>query len=620
MKFTIWDSPEHPPTTCDGELLYTWNGYVESGNILSLFKFIEKNDDLIRSKYLAWVYELGAFEIKGKKIVDYFTFEDGFSYWWMTLFVEKSPWTQPSIIDAIRLFALNEIINKEKPKTIKLVSPNPSLNLVIKNLCKELGVVYSWQKSKHAKSIPFGIKNIYRLLPLPIQSFIATFIYLFNRWPLREIGKIKFEGGENAIFFCSYFFNLEAKKMADGIFYSKQWGELPELIQKQEIQKNWLQLYYAYDDIPNAKKAVEFARKFNKILEINGFHSFLDTFLSFKLLLKVIRNYCKLLVRTKRLGNVEKAFIPKGTVISLWPIMKKDWARTLIGPLAIHNLFYLSLFDKGFSSIPQQKKGLFLFENLSWESAFIYMWRKHGHGQLVAVAHSTVRYWDTRYFFDSRAILSKDSNRLPQADFVALNGKLAIDNFIKSGYPKEEVVECEALRYLHFGNTLIKRKKEYKKGEPLSILILGDYMPTATINMLKILQEAVVINIKGVEFTLKPHPNYPVYPKDYPILNLGIVTDQLHTILNKYDMAVSSNMTSASVDASLAGLPVIIILENSELNFSPLRGNSKAIFVSNAAELSQAIHHCSYNFNSERIDELFFLDQKLPRWKKILAS
>lgn len=538
----------------------------------------------------------------------------------MTLFVEKSPWTQPSIIDAIRLFALNEIIKKEKPKTIKFVSDNHNLNLVIKNLCKEIGVVYLWQKSKQTKKVPFGIKNIYRLLPFPIQSFITAFSYFFNRWPLREIGKIKFEGGENAVFFCSYFFNLEAKKMAAGIFYSKQWGELPDLIQKWDIQKNWLQIYYAHDDIPNAKKAVKFAREFNKIPEINGFHSFLDTFLSVKLLLIVFRNYCKLWVRTKRLGNVEKAFTPKGTVISFWPIMKKDWARTLIGPLAIHNLFNLSLFDKGFSIIPRQKKGLFLFENLSWESAFIYMWRKHGHGELVAVAHSTVRYWDTRYFFDSRAILSKDINRLPQADFVALNGKLAIDNFTKSGYPKEKVVECEALRYLHFGNTHIKTIKEKTKMGTLSILILGDYMPTATINMLKMLQEALEINIKDVEFTFKPHPNYSICTKDYPILNLEIVTDQLYTILHKYDMAVSSNMTSASVDASLAGLPVIIILENSELNFSPLRGNPKAIFVSNAVELSQAIHHCSFSFSSERNDELFFLDQKLPRWKKILAS
>jgi surface carbohydrate biosynthesis protein (TIGR04326 family) len=300
--------------------------------------------------------------------------------------------------------------------------------------------------------------------------------------------------------------------------------------------------------------------------------------------------------------------------------MKKDWALTLTGPLAIHNLFYVTLFDKALSKIPKQKKGLFLFENLGWESAFIHAWRKSGHGVLVAVAHATVRYWDTRYFFDPRAILSKDTNKLPHADMVALNGKFAVDSLLRSGYPKERIIECEALRYLHFSNAQFKQKKIRQQGEPLRILILGDYMPSGTINMLVMLEQSIPGIAADVLFTIKSHPNYPVQPEEYPLLHLTIITDQLHTILQDFDMALSSNMTSASVDACLAGLPVIIVLEDAELNFSPLRGNANVNFVSNADELAHAVNRDGSHFSVEGIDDFFYLDPTLSRWEKILAS
>ena len=619
MVITIWDSA-HSPVSAENELLYTWNGYAEYDNIRSIFGYVEANDDRIRSNYLAWIYDLGEFSIKGKKIAEHFVFEDGFSYWWMTLFVEKSPWTQPAIIDAIRIFALNEIISKENPECVKLATANYELHLVIEGLCEKKQISYEWVKETTSEKKNNRLAKVYSRLPLFIQSFLTIGRYIFLRWPLRKIGKIKWTGNEESIFFCSYFFNLEAKQTSQGHFYSKQWGSLPALAQNLDLQQNWLQIYYAHDDIPDAKKAVKFAKDFSKDSSINGVHAFVDSFLSVKIFVNVITNYCKLWLRTKRIGNIEMAFTPQGADFSLWPIMKKDWARTLIGPLAIHNLFYVSLFDKALQSAPHQKKGLYLFENLSWESAFIHMWRKHGHGKLIAVAHATVRYWDTRYFFDPRAILSKNVIKLPQADLVALNGKLSIDNFTRLGYPKERIVECEALRYLHFNNNLISSNKEKRQGGPLRILILGDYMPSGTINMLRLLQDAFHSKIDNVEFTIKPHPNYSIQTKDYLSLNLSILTDQLQKILHKYDIALSSNMTSASVDACLAGLPVIIVLEESELNFSPLRGNSNVVFVSNASELKKAIRRSGSSVSSGGIDELFFLDHNLPRWKKIISS
>src|SRR3990172_153193 len=117
------------------------------------------------------------------------------------------------------------------------------------------------------------------------------------------------------------------------------------------------------------------------------------------------------------------------------------------GPVAISNLLWIELFDVALRDLPHQKKGLYLCENQAWERAFIHAWRKYGHGQLIAVAHSTVRFWDLRYFIDPRTPRSQDPYPMPQADLMALNGKAARDAYLSVDRPKETIVECEALRY-----------------------------------------------------------------------------------------------------------------------------------------------------------------------------
>src|SRR3990172_7308266 len=117
------------------------------------------------------------------------------------------------------------------------------------------------------------------------------------------------------------------------------------------------------------------------------------------------------------------------------------------GPVAISNLLWIELFDVALRDLPHQKKGLYLCENQAWERAFIHAWRKYSHGQLIAVAHSTVRFWDLRYFTDPRTIRSSDKNSMPQPDLIALNGKAAIDAYRSMDFPQTAFAECEALRY-----------------------------------------------------------------------------------------------------------------------------------------------------------------------------
>lgn len=291
------------------------------------------------------------------------------------------------------------------------------------------------------------------------------------------------------------------------------------------------------------------------------------------------------------------------------------------GSVAISNLLWIELFDKALRELPYQAKGLYLCENQAWERALIHAWRKHRHGQLIALAHSTVRFWDLRYFTDARTVRSADPHPMPRADLIALNGTAAIDAYLSMDYPQEAIAECEALRYGYLNDLRTGHSSRKVKGDPIQVLILGDYMPSNTIKMLQLLEVAAPLISDPIAYTVKPHPNWLVESTGYPSLQLKVVTDPLGKILHDFDVAYSSNMTSAAVDAYLAGMPVVVMLDGTELNFSPLRGHLGVSFVSTPKELAEALQR-AYRGKTPDIDqnEFFYLDPQLPRWQRLLAS
>lgn len=614
--FTIWDSEGTPPN--HSEEIYLWNGYSEGNSTHSLLRYVETHGERLRCKYLAWIHDLGESKINGKRLIDHLALEDGLSYWWMTLFVEKSPWKSPSIIDALRLLALEEIIVQKKPKRLCLVSSNQNLHISLRDLCQCQNVAYEWKRLPRKSLWQHDIRSSFRLLPKSIQAFASLIRYLYIRWPFRQQDKSGWVSGENSLFFCSYFFNIVPTQAKEGIFNSRYWEGLLALVKQLGFVENWLQIYYPHDAVPNTKVAMDLVKSFNRK---KGFHSFLDAYLSWRLVWSVIKRWFKLTLISYRLRKIKQAFRPQGSQVSLWSLMRSDWYDSILGSTAISNLLWIELFDMAIQDIPHQKKGLYLCENQAWERALIHAWHKHGHGQLIAVAHATVRFWDLRYFADLRTVRSSDSYSMPQADLVALNGKAAIENCLNGACPEETIVECEALRYGYLNDFFARNLPKRNLGDPVRILVLGGFMPAGTIKALKLLEAATSHITFPVEYTVKPHPNYLVNSDDYPSLHFKVVTGPLLDVLWNYDIAFSDNQTSAAADAYFSGLPVVVMLDGTELNFSPLRGQDGVRFVSTPEELAGALR--AMNLKRETnvdLSQFFFLDPKLPRWQRILSN
>lgn len=610
----LWDSSVDPSEHTGR--VYRWNGYSEKSPIHSLLRYVEAHGDRLRRKYLAWTQELGESRTDGRRLIDHFAFEDGLSYWWMTLFVAQSFHSLP-IADALRLLAFDEIVVQQRPKKITLVSAKCWLHETISDLCRSLEIDYEWEKLPSATR-PLSRERIYQSLPEPFQALLSVVRHLRVHWPFRRALRPGWSEGNRTLFFCGYFVNVVPEDASEGKFHSRYWEGLHGLTKELGFEGNWLH----HNAGPGPEIAMGWVRRFNGNAREQGFHVFLDAYLSWRIVFRVIRRWLWLTWVTWRLGGRQQdSFRPQGCHVSFWPLTQGKWMTSLRGSVAISNLLSIELFDAVMSDLPHQKVGFYLCENYEWERALIHSWRKHGHGQLIAVAHSTVRFWDLRYFMDIRILQSGDPFPIPQPDLTVLNGRAAMDAYLDFGYPKERIIEGEALRYGYLNDLRAVNNRAKTENEAIKILILGELSLSSTVKLLRLIEATAPRLADRFTYTVKPHPVCPVNPGDFPGLGLTLVTNPLGKLLQHYDIVCSSNSTSAAVDAYVAGLPVIVMLDDTDLNFSPLRGQAGIRFVSTPEELAEALQAPeSWAATNPDRDEFFFLDPKLPRWRQLLLS
>ena len=616
-KFILWDDDRKPEDKfCD---IYLWEGYNEMANVKSLFRYLELNGEKYREKYISWVDKIGQSKVKNQSLVNYFSIDQKTSLWWLSSFVEKSPWKTPSIIDAIRLIALEDLLIKGAYVDFELVSSNKKLHQVISALCKKLNIIYKWKKIETDIKNIKPIKFIFSKLPYFFQSLLTLFFITKRNWIFRKRKKLNLDSNKKSILFCSQFAHLSAEASRSGQFYSHLWETLPELVNQKGFKINFIHHYLKSNEARSPEEANILINKFNRTEKAENMHSFLFSNLSLSIFFQVIKYSLILNIKSLMLLKIEDNFSLENSKLNLWPIMKENWFSDFCGSGLISNILWLKLFDVALSEIPYQSYGLYLNENQSWERALIYAWNKNEHGHLIAVQHSTVRFWDLRYYETNSFNSIIENYPIPRADTIAINGKLAKNAYKNFGSFDETFFECEAIRYNYLKNSnknITKSNANKKK----KILILGDYVPDATIRMLKLLEEIASNNSIQYAYTIKPHPNFIVKSSDYPQLKMEVTMQPLVEIMSEFDLVFSGNLTSASLDAYLFGRPVIITFDSKTFNFSPLRGQDGVFFISNIEELESAIQMALKNKTFQpNINDFFCLSEKLSNWSKLLS-
>ena len=331
----------------------------------------------------------------------------------------------------------------------------------------------------------------------------------------------------------------------------------------------------------------------------------MDSFLSLRVIINVLNDWFFLL---KLNLKIKEHIATKSNF--LWPIIESDYYSSMLGPIAIDNLLNLNLFQEAMSNLQIQQKGFYLQENQGWEYGLISAWRSSNHGMnLVGIPHSTVRFWDLRYFFDKRSYnISNVNCSLPLPDYVGVNGESAKQMFILGGFPQDKLLEVEALRYQYLNE--VKHSKEINNHH---ILVLGGKNIK---NQMMLLNSADSLLDQSIKFVIKSDPWNPIQLNDFQKHRMELTSDSMLELLSKYNIVYTDNITSAAVDAYCMGKKVISMQDPKMLNLSPLLDYKDVLFVNSSYQLAKVLNDFSFFVNFKR--EFFYLDSRLSRWTKLI--
>jgi surface carbohydrate biosynthesis protein (TIGR04326 family) len=632
--FILWDSIDLPSNVLEYEQIVFWQGYNLNGfdNAVSIAQLVEDQASSLRQRYLAWILEIGDIQIHGQRVIEHLEFRPGFSAWWMSYLVEKCNFAKsPQIDDAIKLMAFVDWMTDQRADCrLLLVSNKTALAKVLRRWCSQMGIDFEWRRSATRFSLSSWLRIFIFNLPHALQALVWLARQIPQRWQFRGIGVMEWRQSRAQITFVSYLFNLTPKAATQGVFESSYWGPLPELLQREGIETNWLHLYVK-DDLfsRTAKSSAEQVRGFNQSKLGRQSHVTLDSFISVKVVVSSIRDWAHLL--RKGVSMEIQDALPRLGGLDLWPFFRDDWGKSFFGVAAMSNVLSFNLFVVAFRNVEKQRLGFYLLENQGWEYGMLQAWKCNQHENIVGCAHSTVRFWDLRYFFDPRHYHLAEQDYMPKPDHVAVNGPVALEAYLEGGFPVEKLVEVEALRYLYLNQsfdttkkvTVIESSQTNSKtiARTLRLLVLGDYLKTHTRVQMKLLSEISNELPAWITIRVKPHPACPIRSQDYPNLTFSVTALPIPELLVDSDIAYAGAVTSAALDAYCAGIPVITVLDQTALNMSPLRGQEGVIFVATPAELAKVLLEPVIPPRSEvHAKQFFHLDDDLPRWRRLIGN
>lgn len=602
-KIIIWDLPEEIAIDKDESIIIYWSrkAKIQNKNTVNIADYLEANSDIIKSDYLRWIDDLLSIKLNDTSLEDLLRNEEGFSYWWMSLTLEKCNFHKSKYIDeCIKIIALRYILMEYKFSSIELYSKSSLLNRVIKKYCAGKEIKYLSNVEKKNKEY-----NIHNKILKAIKYTLKYYIRHVNINDKPDIDK-------GNILFVNYLLNIDNSAFDSKIFKSNYWGTLSKSLIDDNINTNWLHIFSPNPQFQTSKEAGVFLNRINKN-NTHQTHISSSAFISTKLLVKAFFEWIKIRRKTSNLHNV-KLPLCKGMDIGLYH--KNDLLDSIMGTNLLSNIIWYRLLDRLLEYLPKHRLGIYLQENMDWEKPLVFNWRKHGHSTIIGFPHSTIRYWDLRYFgYTSQAKV------IP--NYIISSGLMAKKHLEHSGLDSSKLLDAEALRYEHL-------KINHKKLKSSSIidtriLVLTEYNVINSNFMLNILNKTIGSYAYKTTVDLKAHPATPIDLKDYEHFKYSnTLNDSIETILtNHYSAVITTSASSVSLEAFLRNKKVIVVHNPRYLNLSPLRdiNHSKAYVVSNEDELYWALNDSTDMVGSDpRVEDYMDVASYPEKWIDIIKS
>jgi surface carbohydrate biosynthesis protein (TIGR04326 family) len=618
----IWDADGEPPVGDWTTLL--WRSYDTKGrkDVISIPQLVEDNAESLRARYLAWIYELGETKVKEKRVVDHLEIRPGFSYWWMTLLAQKCTYAaSPNIYHAIRLLACEHVCKATEIEKITVVTSQPLLAAELQEWCNANNRFFE-QTINGSDEIPkkkFGW--LLKCLPPFIVGLVACIGYYVQRMHFDNCDTSRRKAISGALMFFDIFTHFNLNDAKNGQFVSGYWTTLPKLISECGWPVNWAHSYYRHKATPQFKDARSICTNLNKEDREQSQHVIIDDYFSLQALANSLLDIVRLKLKSLSIRRFPNCHV-NGSHFSFRHILGNDWHNSLAGISPAKCLCQLNSFESYLRSIPKQRMGVYIQENQPWELALLYAWRTAGHGPIIGTPHTTIRFWDIRYFYDCRTFQIATKNALPIPDKFALNGPVARAAYDTSLGPVDRMIEVEALRFIHTEQVAAADKTVSPITPTLNgkivLLVATDLLDANTQIQLEWVTEAKKQLQDSLEIIVRPHPASDFSATKYARWQELVDRSDLTRLLKRVNIIFCSNASSISVDGYLAGKPALTLLDGNKFNFSPLRGLSNFNAITSANELQKSIIYHS-GISNNHTGQFFNHNKNLISWKRLFS-
>jgi len=338
--------------------------------------------------------------------------------------------------------------------------------------------------------------------------------------------------------------------------------------------------------------------------------------------LKAVANYMRIRKIGKRVST-RLQWVDSVSKIDVSPLAHSQLKSDLLGVGAARNGLWASLFEASISSQTAHDACIYLMENQPWELALIQAWHSLSESSTIGVAHTPIRDWDLRFALGLSSINAGNSQSLPRPSSVAVIDPASEAIMTANGLEPSAIVKVEALRYLSPTPTSSfapnKRTDTFAKQR---ILILGEYGSLMCARQLQLLEELVPLTKNSWEFMFRPHPSNPILQGSLPV---GVSLSERLRVgddLAECDVAFCSNLSSASLDASLMGIPILMFRDGRGFNGSPLKDGPSVKYVNDVTDMAEALEDFWVDGEPRSRTQIypFYLDHDLQRWRALLAS
>ena len=594
------------------DVLVLWDGLGPpagyTGAWVSLPAEVRRNREHLRARCIDWLRDTGEGPVQGEPLAARLLIRPDLSYWWLTVPAEFTFEEDSLAYAAVRLMALADWSRDQPEAALECAIDDAALLDCLRDWCERRG----WQ---YAQARPTGTK---RRVGTGFGAIRAARCWL-RAWRDSRSGRPS-TAPRNAA--PGLVVDYLAHVQVDGAgARSRYWANLPDVIRGGGSRLDWIHIFVPAPLTPTAQQATALATQL--VLEGES-HRVAQADVDWPCLLGAWMDYLRLrLLRLRFLRSCPRLLLDD---IDPWPLLRARTANAFTGAAAMESCLWIRYFDRTLAREKKYQFGLFLQENQPWEMALVTAWRRHGHGTLVGVEHTTVRFWDLR-LLKSPPVRELMHAAMPRPHITVLNGAAADAALFGMHDLADRTESGEALRFVgEFGEPTQARRAGLEAGR-FHLLAVGEYDHGYASDQRRMLREIDALAKRAdvrVSITWRPHPAAVGAASDLPA---GTVVDQasaLPDLLAACDLALVGDFSSSVLLARSLAVPVAVLLPARTLSSDVLGGQSVAGTVTSADELLDLLVAAAGRDPDrpagDGIDGIFHLDPALPRWRSILSQ